>query len=131
MRVQDLSPEQLARIGRHRYDRIVEKHEGPWDWAGVFRYEDPEFLEVAGRDVLVPVGRDHHAKITVLRVIPSQDGEVLTLFLRDTTHASGIDSGFLAICERVSGEPWFVATVYHEWFVTEDVSDEIGRPAGT
>ena len=126
MRVKDLSAAQRERICRYRYDQILEKHEGPWRWADVFRYEDPEFLAAGGRDVLLPVDRKHHPNITVLRVIPSLDGDVLTIFLQDTTYFTGIDAGFLAVCERVPGERWFVATVYHEWFLTNYSTDAPG-----
>ncbi len=68
MKVADLSSETLARIKARRYDRIVEKHEGPFDWEGVFRYEDLEFLQIEGFDVLLPIGRGHHSHITILRV---------------------------------------------------------------
>ena len=126
MRIAELSPDQFAKVKRYRYDRIVEKHEGPWDWAGTLRYGDVEFLNVTGLEVLLPVEQTNHPNITVLRCIPSVDGEVLTLFLRDTTHFSGIDAGFLAVCERVPGESWFIATVYHEWFIIDSTSGNEG-----
>jgi hypothetical protein len=28
-------------------------------------------------------------------------------------------AGFLAVCERLPGEQFFVASVYHEWFIFE------------
>jgi hypothetical protein len=84
MKLADLAPEVLAEIRRYRYDRIIEKHEGPerWDWA--LDYAD--FLTLAGRDVLLPIEREQHPNVTLLRAIVSDDGEVLTLFLRDTTY---------------------------------------------
>jgi hypothetical protein len=126
MRIEELSPDQLAKVKRYLYDRIVEKHEGPWDWAGTIRSGEVEFLAVAGYTVLLPVERTHHSNITILRCIPSADGEVLTVFLQDTTYFSGIDAGFLAVCERVPGECWFIATVYHEWFIIDATGDKAG-----
>lgn len=64
---------------------------------------------------MLPIGADHHANITLLRVIPLADGNVLTTFLRDSTWYEGIHAGFLAVCERVPDENWFVATVFREW----------------
>ncbi|WP_437531350.1 hypothetical protein WME79_02295 [Sorangium sp. So ce726] len=34
LRLADLSPETIAKLKRFRYDRIIEKHEGPdkWEW---------------------------------------------------------------------------------------------------
>lgn len=122
MRLADLAPEVLAEIRRYRYDRILEKHEGPerWDWA--LKYA--EFLAIAGRDVLLPIERDNHPNVTVLRVIVSDDGAVLTVFLRDTTYGHDwFDSGYLAVCERFPGQQFFLATVYHEWFIFQNPLD--------
>jgi hypothetical protein len=67
------------------------------------------------------VERDHHPNITILRSIWSADGNVLTLFLKDTTHYGDdpFSAGFMAVCEKVAGEAFFLATVYHEWFIIE------------
>ena len=70
MRVADLTAEQRERVGKIRYDQIVEKHEGPWDWDTTLEYG--EFLTVDGHDVLLPVEQENHANITIKRVIPRQ-----------------------------------------------------------
>lgn len=122
MKIADLSSETKERIKTYRWDRIIEKHEGPEDWADVLKYHEPEFITVDGRDVLLPVDKEHHAHITILRCIPSQDGQTLTIFLKDTTYVENPESemfqaGYVAICEKVKGEEFFIATVYHEWFI--------------
>lgn len=120
MKVADLSPETLAKIKSVRWDRLIEKHEGPEDWDGEFRDGDPEFLLVEGHSVLLPVDQSHHPNITILRSLLSCDGNSLTLFLQDTTHsAEWYESGYLAVCDKVAGEPFFLAILYHEWFVIE------------
>jgi hypothetical protein len=121
MKLADLSSEILEKIKPVRWDRIIEKHEGPEDWESVLQWHEPEFLAIENHWVLLPVARSHHANITVLRTIVSQDGNVLAIFLKDTTHY-GDDpfmAGFLAVCEKVVGEAFFLATVYHEWFIIE------------
>lgn len=127
MRVADLSKRAMDLIRRYRYDRILEKHEGPWDWSDVLDGYEPEFLTVGGRAVLLPLGRKHHRKIKMERVIASDDGKVLTLLFTDTTHADEEDemelkffSGRVAICEKVSGEDFFIATLYHERYVVKN-----------
>lgn len=121
MEVSSLSPEAREKITRLRFDRIIEKHEGPERWADVFEYADPDFLNLAGHDVLLPVDRENHPNVALLRCIESADGAALTLFLRDTTYGQDwYDSGYLAVCEKLPGESFFVATVYHEWFVFEN-----------
>jgi hypothetical protein len=72
--------------------------------------------------VLLPIGKEHLPNITVLRCIASDDGQTLTLFLKDTTFATDpryetLMAGFLAICDKMPGEDFFVAIVYHEWFI--------------
>ncbi|MGF1515463.1 MAG: hypothetical protein ACFB5Z_17425 [Elainellaceae cyanobacterium] len=75
---------------------------------------------VEGRAVLLPVERSHHENVTVLRAIWSADGQSLTLFLKDTTYGNEwYDSGFLAVCDKLVGEEFYVATLYHEWFIIE------------
>src|SRR5689334_12018133 len=118
MKLSDLSKRTIAQIRKFKYDRIIEKHEGPWDWADVLDLYDPEFLDADGYAVLLPVGRKHHRSIKILRTIPSADGKTLTLFLSDSTHeAEPFFSGRLAVCEKVKEQPFYLATVYHEWFL--------------
>jgi hypothetical protein len=116
----------IDQIAARRWDRIIEKHEGPWPWASTLRTHNPEFLTIAGYDVLLPVPKQHHAAITILRCIPSADGESLTIFLKDATYAPSPDderlyAGFVAVCDRFRGQPFFVAHLYHEWFIIDDV----------
>src|SRR6185503_10653733 len=121
MKIADLSKQVVEHIKMRRYDRILEKHEGPERWESEFEYGQPELLDAEGRWVLLPIDRANHGNVTFLRVIESKDGEVLTIFLKDTTHTlpgeEFFSAGFLAICEKVPGEAFFVASVYHEWFM--------------
>lgn len=122
MKLSDLSPDTLSKIHAYRYDRIIEKHEGPEQWESVFEYYNPELLLVNGYPVLLPVDQEHFPNITILRCIPSADGQTLTIFLKDTTYGDGPQyetfwAGFVAVCEKVPGEQFFIATLYHEWFI--------------
>jgi hypothetical protein len=120
MQVSELSPEALEKIRAVRWDRIIEKHEGPEKWSSVLEYYEPEFLTIEGRSVLLPVEKSRHANMTILRTIVSHDGNALTLFLKDTTYDDDWSvSGFMAVCEKVGGEDFFLATLYHEWFIIE------------
>ena len=120
MKLENLSPETIDKIKLVRWDRIIEKHEGPENWESVLRYYEPEFIEVEGRWVLLPVEKSHHANITILRSIWSADGNSLTLFLKDITYDDdSFFSGFMAVCDRVKDESFFIAILYHEWFVIE------------
>lgn len=120
MKVAQLSEDTLAKIKTVRWDRIIEKHEGPEKWSSVFRYCEPEFMEVEGRWVLLPVEASQHQNMTVLRTIWSADGNSLTLFLKDTTFYDDWDmSGYMAVCDRLKGEHFFLAILYHEWFIID------------
>ncbi len=124
MTISSLSAEAVEKIRAYRWDRIIEKHEGPEDWDSVLTYHDPEFLTIAGRPVLLPIGRDRHPNITILRSIVSEDGNCLTVFLKDMTHCTGpgeeFYAGFMAVCDRVAGEEFFIAILYHEWFIIDN-----------
>jgi hypothetical protein len=121
MKVADLSEETLAKIKTVRWDRIIEKHEGPDSWDLEFECGEPEFIEIEGRWVLLPVEASHHQNITILRAIWSADGNSLTLFLKDTTFDDHwADSGYIAVCDRIKEEEFFLAVLYHEWFIIEN-----------
>jgi len=125
MNLSDLSPATLEKLKSWRWDRIIEKHEGPESWESTLRYAEPEFLLIQGQAVLLPVDRGQHPNITILRCIPSADGRVLTLFLKDTTYVSNpqdeyFAAGYLAVCEQLPGETFYAAILYHEWFIVEN-----------
>ena len=127
MKVAELSEVTLTKIKSVRWDRIIEKHEGPEDWESVFSYGTPEFMEVEGRWVLLPVECSNHVNMTILRTIWSEDGNSLTLFLKDTTFDDHwAMSGFMAVCDRLLGEEFFLATLYHEWFIIEKAEVLVG-----
>ncbi len=125
MKLADLSPQVIDRIKAYRWDRIIEKHEGPETWSSVLKYHDPEFIVIDGYNVLLPVGREHHPNITILRFVVADNRETLIIFLKDTTFVENpkyelFEAGFVAICDRLLNEDFFIAILYHEWFIIED-----------
>ena len=78
-------------------------------------------MPIDDRSVLLPVEKKHHSNITILRSIWSADGNSVTLFLMDTTYYKNdpFMAGFMAVCDRVVDEEFFLAILYHEWFVIE------------
>ncbi|MFN8487635.1 MAG: hypothetical protein U0350_08600 [Caldilineaceae bacterium] len=120
-----VSPATIEKISACHYDRIIEKHEGPEDWAGTLQFYDLDMFEVEGYRVLFPLDRRHHKNITILRCIVSQNQQMLTIFLKDTTHVEDPDEemfwgGFLAICEKFPDEDFYLTTLYHEWFIVDN-----------
>jgi hypothetical protein len=125
MRLSDLSPATRERLNAWRWDRIIEKHEGPETWGGTLRYTDAEFMSIDGRDVLLPLDAEQRPNVTILRVIVSEDQQTLTIFLKDTTYVTHpgdefFMAGFMAVCDRFPSEDFYVAIVYHEWFIVEN-----------
>ncbi|HYN87528.1 MAG TPA: hypothetical protein VER55_03310, partial [Ardenticatenaceae bacterium] len=129
MKLTELPAPVIDKIRAYRWDRIIEKHEGPERWSSVLEYYDPEFIEVDGRHVLLPVERTQHPNITILRCIVASDEQTLVLFLKDTTYLTSTTpddemfrAGYLAICDRLAGEAFYIAVVYHEWFIIHNPS---------
>jgi hypothetical protein len=58
MKFADLNPETVEKLKTRRYDRIVEKHEGPWDWKWQIEHGECEFLPVGNHFILLPVYLD-------------------------------------------------------------------------
>jgi hypothetical protein len=132
----DLSPERRAWLAAARWDRIIEKHEGPESWRRKLAAgetappsERVEFLTLGGYDVLLPLPVEQHPKISLLWLIPSIDQQVLTLYLKNMQWAEwyprGDDwttVGFVAVCERAPEADWYVAILYHEVFLAPDLT---------
>lgn len=132
LRVADLPANVRTWLLAQHYDHGVEKHEGPRAWrdliepaaydapdpAGgrrIVRPEPPEFVVFDGRNVLLPVGRDHHDHLARLRAVVSDDERCLTLFLNDTTWDTGPDAGRFAFCEQAPTRDWYLCSVWHAW----------------
>ena len=138
LKIENISQHTREKILHLQYDRIVEKHEGPFTWKyplgshelderlmKLFPEHDPiaetpQFLKIGSYDVLLPIGRKHHPNITILHYFLSQDLSKMVIYLKDTTfYDHQYDSGYMAICDWVSPENFFIATVYHEWFIID------------
>ena len=137
MKLLDLPIPTLDKIKAYRWDRSIEKHEGPESWASVLKYYEPDFMMIDGYPVLLPVPKEQHRNITILRCIVSQDEQTLTLFLKDTTYVDDIDdprmalfyAGFVAICDRIPGEDFYLTIFYHEWYIIDNACRQILKPA--
>ncbi len=130
--VADLPADVVKAIGKLRYDSIGEKHEGPWDWAGVFRYSKPEIMQIDGQNVLLPVDREAHSAITVLRSFISADSQTMTIFIKDMSYVPDPRDefflcGYIAFCERLPDTDLFIATVYHNWFMIPPIREQLER----
>jgi hypothetical protein len=80
--------------------------------------ETPQFFKIDSFNVLLPVGRKHHPNITILHHFLSQDLSKMVIYLKDSTFY-GEDEGYMAICDLVHPENFYIVTIYHEWFITD------------
>ena len=142
MKVKDLPADVLAAIKKTRYDRIVEKHEGPESWDYQLDFDSPrtqeliemyrknglnfepspdaEFLQIGGTDVLLPVSANQHPNMTILHHFFSEDRSKLVLYIKNTTwDDSAWSAGFVAICDKFASQEFYLATFYHEWFIID------------
>lgn len=125
MKVAELSTQTRKRIREMRYDRIINKHEGPFDWARKFQIGSPKFMQINGFDVLLPLDKEERPNVTILRCIVGDGGQSLTIFLKDTTYIDDpscefFQAGFVAVCDKMPGEDFVVAILYHEWFIVDN-----------
>jgi hypothetical protein len=122
MKFADLSAATRQKIERVKWDGVFEKHEGPYDWNWIFKTleegEEIEFLTIDNCPVLLPIYPEHYTNVEILRTIWSADRNSVTIFLLDTTYHEVSDRiGYLAVCEKVAEEEFWLAIIYHEWFV--------------
>ncbi len=121
MKIQELTPELRSRVAKFRWDRFIEKHEGPEDWTYDLKDDFVEFMSIDGFDVLLPIDKLNHANVIIDRCLPSRDGETLTIFLHDRSYYedNGMDmlAGRLAVCEKIPEQNWYIAIVYHECWI--------------
>ena len=117
----------INKIKTYRYDSFIEKHEGPFAWkAEIEEYGlKPDFLEITGKAVLLPIDKKNLKNITILRTILSKDDKAITIFLKDTTYANNKKeeyyfAGFVAICEKIPDENFYITIFYHNWFMQKE-----------
>jgi hypothetical protein len=88
-----------------------------------------EFINFNGLEILLPVSCSHHPDIELIRLIPSADGNTVTLYLHDSfykdwfTDEWGARYGFLAVADRYEkfGCSFYLASYYHFcYLINED-----------
>jgi hypothetical protein len=127
MKFSDIPAEAIELLKTWRYDRIIEKHEGPERWSSFLEWGELELTPVGEHWVLLPRSFENPKPVEILRWYPSPDGKSLTIFLKDLTleeyygkDPEWVWAGFLAICDELPGSGIFAAVVYHEWFIVEN-----------
>jgi hypothetical protein len=88
-----------------------------------------DFLNFDGFEVLLPVPRSHHPNIELIRLIPGEGHQTLTLFLHDSFHESWFNDqwaaryGFLAVADLYQkfSCDFYLASYYHfSYLIGED-----------
>lgn len=135
MQVADLSPEQRQQLAAYALDTLREKHEG-WSWDIPLNYS--AFFTFDGYEVLLPIAEEDRANVSLIWLAVGADGNVLTLYIEDTTTWNEIQTNpayqdyrepawmkprytdFIAICEKVPGQPYYITTLYHQGSVSRE-----------
>ena len=124
MKLANLDNKIIEALKPKLFDLFIEKHDIVWSWGDFF--DSVDFIELNGYQVLLPIEEDRRPNVSVLRCIESKDEKTLTLFLRDTTYIEQpyrewAWTGFVAVCDKFEDQDFYVATVYHEWFILDEV----------
>jgi hypothetical protein len=146
--ISDIPTEILNTIKKLRYDRILEKHEGPWTWESALKYDNACIVHFKDKNetfveftVLMPFPEHHKAQIKMVLCADAEHEEVKTIFFTcpslagyDETETNLQWCGFCAVCREVSipgagwfenAAPFYVTVLLHETFLIEpEMSDE-------
>ncbi len=115
MTLSELSEEAREKIKSHScWDRIVGTPEGSYAWEFVLDFENPELMEIEGYHVLLPMQKERLSRQTIRRCIPSVDGNTLVLSFQDLSYGDDAEPLFLAICDKLPGEDFFLTTTLYE-----------------
>lgn len=122
MKLHDVSPELIEHLKTYSIDEMVEKHESfTWEWS--LNHGDVEFLNLGGYDVLLPVSIEQHPNVQFGRSVHDPAGNLLILFVTDTTFDKNLDfAGRMAVCRRVSDTDAFITVMYHATYLIEDIA---------
>ena len=124
MKFAEVSDDIRGKIASWRWDRIIEKHEGPHSWESTLRYSDVDFLEVEEKQILLPLDSEQRNQLEIRKIMTTQSQNEVILYLINHWYKQfGYKEqhcGFIAICEKFPEQNFFVATAYHEWFVIEN-----------
>jgi len=114
--IKDLTKKQLIKLKSYSLDNLEEnRHE----YFNSF-ITGSDFLLIKNRPVLLPVPKKNHLNIKTIKIIISDNDHNAIIYLSDKTYypqaARKMDTGYLAICERVTDEAYYITTFYHNWY---------------
>jgi hypothetical protein len=129
MKPTELPAEVQDYIKRYHIGMLLEKHES-WSWSIQITYS--AFFTFDGYEVLLPIQEEDRANVSLLWLAVGAEGNLLTLYIEDTTTWNSIqnhpfyksESGdesmkrvytdFVVICEQVPGQAFYIATFCHK-----------------
>ena len=117
MKLADLSPQTIEKIKDYGIDWLYDKHEH-WGWEWSVEGGRVEFMAIDGHEVLLPLSPEEHRDVRVVRSIISADRASLIVFLMHTMEKEAY--GYMAFCQRVPGEAFFLARIYHSLHHVDD-----------
>lgn len=113
-------PDELRPLLEHySVDMLEEKHEGWGD-----RYaRDPNTRIALIEDfkVILPIWYRRESKIEILKVAPSTDGKLLTIYLLDSSYVE--KDGFVAIAEKMPSVHIYVTVMFYNSFWVAELQE--------
>jgi len=115
MKLSELSEEVREKIKSHNWKKMVGTRESSSSsWEYILDFYNPELVDIEGYHVLLPMRKDRFSSQTIQRCIPSADGNTLTLSFQDLSYGDDSEPHFLAICDKLPGEDFFLTTTLYE-----------------
>ena len=133
----DLPTDTISKIAKCGYDHFYEgKHETEhWEYS-VLKRANVEFMNVANFNVLLPINKEYHKNIIIVRAIIARDKSSIVVLLRDTTFNDSEDEyfgkgqGIIAVCDRFPDEDFYITTLYHECRIFPNLKEQILKDRG-
>lgn len=99
-------------LASYHVDMLVEKHEG---WGDRYATDPNTRIALIGEyKVVLPIWYRRESKINILQIAPSTDGNMLTIYLLDSSYIE--NDGFVAIAEKIPDTDIYVAVIFHNSF---------------
>ncbi|MDM8562223.1 hypothetical protein QUF54_02600, partial [Candidatus Marithioploca araucensis] len=113
-KLSELSLEAREKIKSHSWDKIVGTPESSSPWGFFLDFNNPELMDIEGYYVLLPMQQEWFYRQTIQRCILSADGNTLILSFQDLSYGDNSEPLFLAICDKLPGEDFFLTTTLYE-----------------
>jgi len=114
MKLSEFSEEVRDKRKSHSWENIIGTHGSSSPWGFILDFDNPELVDIEGYHVLLPMRKECFSSQTIQRCIPSADGNTLILSFQDLSYGDDSEPHFLAICDKLPGEYFFLTTTLYK-----------------